>query len=177
MFPESNAGMEQDHYDACLCELTPFEVTDLPILYDHIRARVKAGGQILVNVFNSGILSVGAGIFMPYDQIFPSKDVSIIHFHGNMVSAFIRRIYFLAAQSYPRYPLLRAVVTGLMLVTLAPFSWLSNMAASKANPRIYKPHWTTATIRFHVVKQQSGACKPDLAPVESQLRPSQTLRA
>jgi hypothetical protein len=159
LFMPEGPASDGVQYDCCFCELTPFEVVDLQRLYRDVRARMKDGGEIVFNVYNPKAEAVGTGTFSPYEIIFPAPnaDASSISFHGTALSAMIRQIYFTAARSNTRRPVLRAVAAASALVTLAPLTWISNMLASARDPHIYAPNWTTTVVKFQINRRGEKA--------------------
>src|SRR5229473_2285141 len=56
-----------DFFDACLCELSPSELTTLPALHRRIRTLVRNGGKVLVHINNPYLTPVGMGQFAAYE--------------------------------------------------------------------------------------------------------------
>src|SRR5262249_46157057 len=109
-----------DLFDACLCELSPSELTTLPALHLHLPALVRNGGKVFVHINNPYLAPVGMGQFAAYEAVFPDVDKSAIRFHGTWLTAQIRKFYLRAATSFPAGSLARGISAGLALIALAP---------------------------------------------------------
>ena len=131
---------EELPYDACLCELSLSELSNLPALYSRIRQLVADGAEILVYVHTLGRNPLRANPFAAYEELFPAIDVSSVHFHGNATTALIRKLFFKGTRHFAHKPRVRAVMAAITLVALAPFAWLANWqraVGTRANlPRV-----------------------------------------
>jgi len=157
MTPPTNAAASGDFFDACLCELSPSELTTLPALYRRIRTLVRNGGKVLVHINNPYLASVGMGHFAAYETVFPDIDRSSIRFHGTWLTAQIRNLYLRAATSSPAGSVARGVVAGLALVALAPMAWLANRAAANRDASAFTPNWTSVVLEIEVVRKDVSA--------------------
>jgi hypothetical protein len=142
-----------DSFDACLCELSPSELTTLPALHRRIRTLVRNGGKVLVHINNPYLTPVGMGQFVAYEAVFPDVDKSTIRFHGTWFTAQIRNLYLRAATSFPAGSLARGILAGLALVALAPVAWLANKAAARRDATAFTPNWTSVVLELEVVRR------------------------
>jgi hypothetical protein len=147
----SNALFGEAPYDACLCELKPDELPTLHQLHARIRPLMKNGGEVLFFVSARRDRSLCAAD-MTLCETFPDVDMSEIRFLGSTVSEIFRRIYLRASHSFPGRPIFRAVATGAALIGLAPAVRLANALASRRDPSIFTPRWTSIVVRFVVRK-------------------------
>jgi hypothetical protein len=141
-----------DFFDACLCELSPSELTTLPALHRRIRTLMRNGGKVLVHINNPYLTPVGMGQFAAYEAVFPDVDKSGIRFHGTWFTVQIRKLYLRAATSFPAGSLARGVLAGLTLVALAPMAWLANRAAARRDATAFTPNWTSVVLELEVVR-------------------------
>jgi hypothetical protein len=146
-------GASRDLFDACLCELSPSELTTLPALHRRIRTLVRNGGKVLVHVNNPYLTPVGMGQFAAYEAVFPDVDRSMIRFHGTWFTAQIRKLYLRAATSFPAGSLARGILAGLALLALAPIAWLANRAAASRDASAFTPNWTSVVVELEVVRK------------------------
>src|SRR5215831_7421760 len=142
-----------DLFDACLCELSPSELTTLPALHCRIRTLVRNGGKILVHINNLYLAPVGMGQFAAYEAVFPDVDKSAIRFHGTWLTAQIRKLYLRAATSFPAGSLARGILAGLALVALAPMAWLANRVAARRDASAFTPNWTSVVVELEIVRK------------------------
>src|SRR5215831_3922942 len=142
-------------FDACLCELSPSELTRLPALHQRIRTWVRNGGKVLVHINNPYLTPVGMGQFAAYEAVFPDVDKSAIRFHGTWLTAQIRKLYLRAATAFPAGSLARGISAGLALVALAPMAWLGNRAAAHRDATAFTPNWTSVVLELEVRKDVS----------------------
>jgi hypothetical protein len=149
----ANQAASKDFFDACLCELSPSELTTLPGLHRRIRTLVRNGGKVLVHINNPYLTPVGMGQFAAYEAVFPDVDKSAIRFHGTWLTAQIRKLYLRAATSFPAGSLARGILAGLALVALAPMAWLANRAAASRDATAFKPNWTSVVLELEVVRR------------------------
>jgi len=149
----TNQAASADFFDACLCELSPSELTTLPALHRRIRTLVRDGGKVLVHINNPYLLPVGMGQFAAYEAVFPDVDRSAIRFHGTWLTAQIRKLYLRAATSFPAGSLARGISAGLALVALAPMAWLANKAAARRDAIAFTPNWTSVVLELEVVRK------------------------
>jgi hypothetical protein len=147
----SNELFGEAPYDACLCELKPDELPTLHQLHARIRPLMKNGGEVLFFVSARRDRSLGAAD-MTLCETFPDVDMSEIRFLGSTASEIFRRIYLRASHSFPGRPIFRAVATGAALIGLAPAVRLANALASRRDPSIFTPRWTSIVVRFAVRK-------------------------
>jgi hypothetical protein len=138
-------------YDACLCELAVDELVNLSRLYAKIRPLIQDGGKVVFLVANRD-RSVAPGDMALCQTAFPDVDVSEIRFHGSAVTDMLRRFYLRASNSFPNRPLSRVLATGAVLIGLAPFVRLANALASRHDPTLLTPHWTSLVISFAIRK-------------------------
>jgi hypothetical protein len=153
--PDQYSG-ENPPYDACLCELSPTEISNLPALYAKIRPLVSDGAEILFYVYKRGPMPLRTNPFEAYEELFPAVDVSAIRFHGNTVTCLIRNLFIKCSQLFAHIPAARAAVAGMTLVVLAPFAWLANRQADRRDATMYTPIWTSTVLHF-VVRKKAGA--------------------
>jgi hypothetical protein len=155
----SSGAAEESPYDACLCELSLSELSILPALYSRIRQLVTDRAEVLVHVHTLGRNPLHANPFAAYEELFPAVDVSTVRFHGNAITALIRKIFFKGTRHFAHRPRLRAVMAAFTLIALAPFAWLANWRASRCDTSKFNPGWTSAVLHFVVKK------KPKIRPV------------
>jgi hypothetical protein len=153
MTKSTNQAAGGDFFDACLCELSPSELTTFPALYRRIRTLVRNGGKVLVHINNPYLTPVGMGQFAAYEAVFPDVDKSAIRFHGTWLTARIRKLYLRAATSFPAGSLARRILAGLALVALAPMAWLANGVAARRDASAFTPNWTSVVVQFEVVRK------------------------
>jgi hypothetical protein len=58
MTKPTNEAAGGDFFDACLCELSPSELTMLPALHRRIRTLVRNGGKVVVHINNPYLASL-----------------------------------------------------------------------------------------------------------------------
>jgi hypothetical protein len=148
-----HSSIEDTPYDACLCELSPTEISNLPALYAKIRPLVSDGAEILFYVYKRGPMPLRANPFEAYEELFPATDVSTIRFHGNTLTCLIRNLFIKCSLLFPHIPAARGVVAGVTLVLLAPFAWLANRQAERRDATIFTPTWTSTVVHFVVRKK------------------------
>jgi hypothetical protein len=148
-----NQAASGNFFDACLCELSPSELTMLPALHRRIRTLVRNGSKVLVHINNPYLAPAGMGHFAAYEAVFPDVDRSAIRFHGTWLTAQIRKLYLRAATSFPAGSLARGVSAGLALVALAPMAWLANKAAASRDASAFTPNWTSVVLELEVVRK------------------------
>ena len=157
-------------YDACLCELSPTELSNLPALYGKIRPLVGDGAEILFYVYRLGPMPLRANPFEAYEELFPTIDVSMICFHGNTVTALIRNLFLKCSRLFAHIPAARAAAAGITLVVLAPFAWLANRHAVRRDATVFTSNWTSAVLHFvvrkkpeatpHMTRRANAECEP-----------------
>jgi len=150
-------SIEDMPYDACLCELSPTEISNLPALYAKIRPLVRDRAEILFYVYKRGPLPLRANPFEAYEELFPAIDVSTIRFHGNTLTCLIRNLFIKCSQLFAHIPAARAAVAGITLVALAPLAWLANRQANRRDATIFTPTWTSTVVHFVVRKKPEAA--------------------
>jgi hypothetical protein len=150
-------SIEDVPYDACLCELSPTEISNLPALYAKIRPLVRNGAEILFYVYKRGPMPLRANPFEAYEELFPAVDVSAIRFHGNTLTCLIRNLFIKCSGMFAHIPAARAAVTGTALVALAPLAWLANRQADRRDPTIFTSTWTSTVVHFVVRKKPEAA--------------------
>ena len=143
-------------YDACLCELSPTELSNLPALYAKIRPLVSDGSEILFYVYRFGPMPL-ANPLEAYEEFFPAIDVSTIRFHGNAVTALIRNLFIKSSRLFAHHPIIRAAVAAITLFMLAPSAWVANRRAGRRDATIFAPNWTSAVLQFRVRKKPEAA--------------------
>ena len=148
-----DSSIEDTPYDACLCELSPTEISNLPALYAKIRPLVSDGAEILFYVYKRGPMPLRANPFQAYEELFPATDVSTIRFHGNTLTCLIRNLYIKCSRFFPHIPAARAAVGAITLVLLTPFAWLANRQADRRDATIFTPTWTSTVVHFVVRKK------------------------
>jgi hypothetical protein len=153
MTEPTNQAAGGDSFDACLCELSPSELTMLPALHRRIRTLVRNGGKVVVHINNPYLTPVGMGHFAAYEAVFPDVDKSGIRFHGTWLTAQIRKLYLRAATSFSAGSLARGIVAGLALVVLAPMAWLANRVAARRDASAFTPNWTSLVLELEVVRK------------------------
>jgi hypothetical protein len=173
VFKASSVVEEELPYDACLCELSLSELSILPALYFRIRRLVADGAEILVYVHTLGRNPLRANPFAAYEELFPTVDVSSVHFHGNATTALIRKLFFKGTRHFAHKPRVRAVMAAITLVALAPFAWLANWRASRRDASKFASGWTTAVLHFGVKKKPKIQPAREIGQIgrESQGRP------
>src|SRR5215831_94345 len=152
-----HSSVEDTPYDACLCELSPTEISNLPALYAKIRLLVAEGAEILFYVYKRGPMPLRGNPFEAYEELFPAIDVSTIRFHGNTLTCLIRNLFIKCSRFFPHIPAARAAVGGITLILLTPFAWLANRQADRRDATIFTPTWTSTVVHFVVRK------KPEVA--------------
>jgi hypothetical protein len=150
-------SIEDLPYDACLCELSPTEISNLPALYAKIRPLVSDGAEILFYVYKRGPMPLRANPFEAYEELFPAIDVSTIRFHGNTLTWLIRNLFIKCSGLFAHIPAARAAVVGIALVALAPLAWLANRQADRRDATIFTPTWTSTVVHFVVRKKPKAA--------------------
>src|SRR6478752_6024593 len=150
-------------YDACLCELSPTELSNLPALYAKIRPLVRDGAEVLFYVYKRGPMPLRANPFVAYEELFPTIDVSTIRFHGNTLTCLIRNLFIKWSGLFAHFPAARAAIAGISLLALAPFAWLTNRQADRRDATIFTPTWTSTVVHFVVRK------KPEMVVAQSML--------
>jgi hypothetical protein len=150
-------------YDACLCELSPTELSNLPALYAKIRPLVRDGAEVLFYVYKRGPMPLRANPFVAYEELFPTIDVSTIRFHGNTLTCLIRNLFIKWSGLFAHFPAARAAIAGISLLALAPFAWLANRQADRRDATIFTPTWTSTVVHFVVRK------KPEMVVAQSML--------
>jgi hypothetical protein len=150
--------LDRAPFDACICELTLKELTNLKELYGLLRPLIKNGGQILFKVSNSARPLDDTALLLDRCR-FPDIDVSEVRFHGTLATAFFRALYFPAMRSIPSRPITRAF--GICaLILLAPLVWLANTRAERRNAGVFSQNWTTLLLEFTVKRAPSCNTKP-----------------
>jgi len=157
-------------YDACLCELSPTELSNLPALYARIRPLVSNGAEILFYVYRRGPMPLRANPFEAYEELFPAIDASTIRFHGNRVTALIRNLFLKFSTLSVHIPGARAAAVGTALIVLAPFAWLANRQAIRRDATIFTPNWTSVVLQFVVRRSRTMAQR--VVPMPTSGRPS-----
>src|SRR5262249_30489171 len=59
MTAPTNQAVTGDFFDACLCQLSPSELTMFPALHRRIRTLVRNGGKVVVHINNPHLWTVG----------------------------------------------------------------------------------------------------------------------
>lgn len=136
-------------YNACICELTVDELSNVDRLYAELRPLMQDGAEVVVSVVRSGIGS-DRGVFPNSPTGFPRVDISEVHFFGTAGSGRLRELYMRASRSFPNRPLARALITGASLIVLAPLVRIVNARASRRATSIFSPNWTSLMIEFTV---------------------------
>ena len=149
--PHSALGARAQ-YDVCLCELSLDDFYDYRSYYERIRPYMKDGGEVVVYVYRSGRRSLHADDLGLCESALPDVDVSRIRFMGSFATGRLRHIFMRTATSFPNRPMLRNVLSALVLVALAPFVRLSNGAARK-DDSIFSPSWTSIMLESTVVRE------------------------
>jgi hypothetical protein len=137
-------------YDACVCELTLLELRTINRLYANVRPLVKDGGHILVYVAKQGKVFEGAHLMLQ-DMVFPSIDVSQIHFWGDAATWFLATLYLRASRALQAMPIARV-----LMIVVAPIAWLANARAARRDSTIFRSTWTSLTIEFTVTRAASA---------------------
>lgn len=145
-------------YDACICELSLLELLKIEQLYAKVRPLVKDGGRILVYVAKRGRVFEGSHLLLQ-DVVFPSVDVSQIHFWGDAITRFLAVLYLRASASFQSKPIARALTVATTLLVLAPIVRLANARAARRDSTVFRPTWTSLTIEFMVRRAASVARK------------------
>ncbi len=143
-------------YDACICELTLLELATIDKLYGNLRPLLKDGGHVVVYVAKQGKVSEGAHLLLQH-VVFPSVDVSQIHFWGDAATWLLARLYLRASGSLQPMPLTRALTVGATLLLLAPIVRLANARAARRDSTIFRSTWTSLTIEFTIRRARSLA--------------------
>jgi hypothetical protein len=145
-----------DLFDACLCELSPSELTMLPTLHRRLRTLLRHGGKVLFHINNPYSAPVGMQ-FAAYEAVFPDVDKSMIRFHGTWLTAQIRKLYLRATTSFPPGSLARDVLAGFALVALAPMAWIANKAAAGRDASLFAPNWTSVVLELQIVRKHASS--------------------
>jgi hypothetical protein len=148
----------QAPYDACICELNLVELLKIEQLYAKVRPLVKDGGHVLVYVAKRGRVFEGAHLLLQ-EVVFPSVDVSQIHFWGDAATRFLAMLYLRASAAFQSMPIARALTVGATLLLLAPIVRLANARATRRDSTTFRPTWTSLTIEFTVKRAASAARK------------------
>jgi hypothetical protein len=151
--------LERAPYDACVCELTLNELSDLDRLYAKIRPLIKGSGHIVVNVVKKNIVFEGAELVLE-NTVFPSVDISEIHFFGTATTGLLRMLYMRASSSFQTHPIARALVVSALLFLLAPIVGLANARATRRDSTIFAPTWTSLMIEFTVKRARPSEAEP-----------------
>ncbi|MBS0245070.1 MAG: hypothetical protein JSR61_00505 [Proteobacteria bacterium] len=144
------------HYDVCLCELSLDDFYDYRSYYERIRPFMKDGGEVVAYVYRSGRRSLHADDLGLCESALPDVDVSRIRFMGSFATGRLRHLFMRTATSLPNRPMLRNVLSALVLVVLAPFVRLSNGAARK-DDSIFNSSWTSLVLESTVVREGKTA--------------------
>ncbi len=145
-------------YDSCICDLALGEFLNIDRLYANVRPLVKDGGHILVYVAKRGKAFEGDHLLLQ-DVVFPSVDVSQIHFWGDVATRSLAMPYLRASRSFQSRPIVRAFAVSATLLLLAPLVRLANARAARRDPTIFRPTWTSLTIEFTVRRAPSATRK------------------
>jgi hypothetical protein len=145
-------------FDACICELSLLDLLRIDLLYAKLRPLVKDGGHVLVYVAKRGKAFEGVHLVLQ-DVVFPSVDVSQIHFWGDAATWLLAMLYLRASRSLLSMPIARAFAVGATLLLLAPIVRLANARAARRDPTIFRSTWTSLTIEFTVRRARSLAHK------------------
>jgi len=174
MTKPKNQAAGGDFFDACLCELSPSELTTLPALHRRIRTLVRNRGKVLVHINNPYLTPLGMGQFAAYEAVFPDVDKSAIRFHGTWLTAQIRKVYLRAATSFPADSLARGILAGFALVALAPMAWLANRVAARRDTSAFTPNWTSAVLELEVVRKDVSASRCARRGTSKRMPPART---
>jgi hypothetical protein len=145
-------------YDTCICDLTLRELLNIDRLYANVRPLVKDGGHILVYVAKRGKVFEGAHLVLQ-GVVFPSVDVSQIHFWGDAATWLLAMLYLRASRFLQSMPIVRALAVGATLLLLAPVVRLANARAARRDSTSFISTWRSLTIEFTVRRAPSVASK------------------
>ena len=151
----SNSPVQENApYDACLCELNLSELSSLPALYANIRQIVDDRAEILIYVHTLGRNPLRGNPFAAYEEVFPAVDASTVRFHGNGMTALIRKMYLKGSRQFAHRPRIRALMAAGTLLALAPFAWVANSLAARRDATKFAPGWTSVILHFVVKKKR-----------------------
>jgi hypothetical protein len=149
--------LKERSYDGCLCELTMDEFGRLRSIYARVRPLMKDGAQVLVSVVNRSMRVMSTDDVLLFDGAFPDVDTSTIKFYGSGSNAILRRWYLKASRSFQNRPVLRGIVTGVVLIGLAPFAWVANQGAAARGRMAAATTWTSLLVDLTVKRRLSPA--------------------
>jgi hypothetical protein len=143
-------------FDLCICELGLRELLTIGRLYAVVRPRVKEGGNIFVYVAKRGKVFEGAHLVLQ-SLVFPGIDISQINFWGDAATWFLGTLYLRALRSFQSVPVVRALIVGGTLLSLAPIVRIANARAARRDAAIFRSTWTSLTLEFTVRRAPSLA--------------------
>jgi hypothetical protein len=158
-------------YDVCLCELKPEDLPALRRLYERIRPMIREGGEVVVYVFNASGAQIKADDLAFCEGALPDRDRSTVFFFGSRTTALLRRSYMRVSTSLQGRPLSRGLLTGGVLLALAPFTRLANRLASRREASIFGGMWTSLMMVFTIQRRLPDAQPGE--PTRRQLTPVQ----
>lgn len=149
--PPNEALSGEDTYDVCLCELSMGDFENYRDYYDRIRPLIKNGGEIVAYVFRHDSHSFYSDDLQLCEGALPDVDISRIHFFGTARSALFRSLFIKAVTSFPGWPMVRNVLSALVLIGFAPLVRLTNRESD--DDSIYNRAWTSLLIESKVIKR------------------------
>jgi hypothetical protein len=157
LMPVCGQALKERSYDGCLCELTMDEFARLRSIYARVRPLMKDGAQVLVSVVNRSMRVMSIDDVLLFDGAFPDVDTSTIKFYGSGSNAILRRWYLKASRSFQNSPVLRGILTGVVLIGLAPFAWVANHGAAARGRMTAATTWTSLLVDLTVKRRLSPA--------------------
>ena len=150
--------MQDQPYDACICEVTLTDLANVVPLYAELRPVIKDDGHVVFKTVRSGNIFGRTELFLDSCN-FPDVDISEIHFYGTATIGLIRALYIRAMRPVPTRPLIRAL-SVFALILLAPVVRLANARAARRDLMIFIRGWTDLVIEFKVKRSQRSTAKP-----------------
>ena len=140
-------------YDACICELTLDELSNVDRLYTALRPLMKDGGHIVVSVVKNEHLLDGAELLLERTK-FPDIDISEIRFFGTVMTGLLRTVYLRVSRSLQKHRIARGFMVSAVLLLLAPLVRGANARAARYDTAIFRSTWTSVMIEFIVKRSR-----------------------
>ncbi|MEI6985427.1 MAG: hypothetical protein WCK65_04795 [Rhodospirillaceae bacterium] len=136
--------------DFCFCDMRIDQVEDFSATYAKLRPLVKEGGEIYLYVLRGErrLLSVQDIGFI--NNALPQLDISTAYFFGTAETRRLRSIITGRLGAMFRFPNLRILVYGVVMVVLTPFMWQANRRGIARDTTIFTPDWTSMLLKFEV---------------------------
>jgi hypothetical protein len=141
-------------YDACICELTLDELTNLDRLYTALRPLMKDGANIVISVVKSDNVLDGAELLLE-STVLPDIDISEIRFFGTALTGLLRTVYLRVSRGLQKHRMARTLTVSAVLILLAPLVWWANARAGRRDTAIFRSTWTSLIIEFIVKRSRS----------------------